>query len=152
MGERFRFRKDLGMVCVYVSGVMDVYRSGGVVVRDAVGYGDCRRGGGVVVGSWARVRHLPYRRHIGRRLLALGCGVGVGVSRSLGIWAGSAHRLLGGVGVGVSSPLGICAGSAHRLLSDLGEETCVLLGDSGVVAGGFVAAVVATLAQFRHLP
>ena len=71
------------------------------------------------------------------------------MSRSLGIWAGSAHRLLGGVGVGVSSPLGICAGSAHRLLSDLGEETCVLLGDSGVVAGGFVGAVVAALARSR---
>ena len=42
-------QKDIA--CVYVSGVMNVYRSGGVVVRGFGGRGDCRRGGGVVVWS-----------------------------------------------------------------------------------------------------
>ena len=40
---------------------------------------------------------------------------GVGVSRSEGSCAGSAHRELGLVGVGVSRSEGSCAGSAHSV-------------------------------------
>ena len=126
--------------------------------------GGGKRGGVVGLAGCAggfRSRHLPYRRHIGSRLPRWGrdsgvlgvCSrrgvaavVDVGVSMSLGTWAGSAHAHCGlvvvFVGVGVSMSLGTWAGSAHahETLGDrAGSAPGVpfgVVGGVGVVAEG----------------
>ena len=86
------------------------------------------------------------------RAFLAGRGEVVGVSRSLGSCAGSAHKLAGSVVLlGVSMSLGICAGSAHKLLGDSGVLGCVLDG-SGVSVGVLGGSVAVVQARFRHLP